>query len=224
MVIACWSAKGGSGTTVVAVAIAKLLAGARDRPVLLVDLGGDVAAALGHPEPAGPGISEWLATGDAVPADGLARIEHRLGPHLALIARGASRLAHPGRAEVLGAVLAAEPRPVVVDCGQIDPPMFAGEASEVRRALAAGATHSLLVVRPCYLALRRAVSMGFRPSGVVVVNEPGRALEPSDIEHVVGVRVVATVQHDPAVGRAVDAGLLDSRLPATLRRALRAAA
>jgi hypothetical protein len=224
MVIACWSAKGGSGATVVAVSVAALLAQARNTPVLLVDLGGDVAAAMGQPEPDGPGVAEWLATGDAVPADGLVRIEHGIGQRLSLIARGAGPLAGPARAEVLAAVLAADHRPVVIDCGRLDPPSFGTESSEVRRVLACGATYSWLVVRPCYLALRRAVAMTFRPSGVVLIEEPGRSLEASDVEAVLGVPIVATVGHDAAVGRAVDAGILGARVPAALRRALRAAA
>lgn len=223
MVIACWSPKGGSGTTVVAASLARLFAERRPTGALLVDLGGDVAAALGHPEPVGPGIAEWLDAGEHVPADALARIEHPIGPDLALIHRGAGRLANAGRAEVLAAVLAADRRSVVVDCGRVDAPSSAGEP-EVSRVFAATATHSLLVVRPCYLALRRAVAMSFRPSGVVVVNESGRALEAADIEEIVGVPVVAVVQHDPAVGRAVDAGLLGARLPAALEKALRRAA
>ena len=120
-------------------------------------------------------------------------------------------------------MLAADRRAVVIDCGRISGPE-GGNESEVGRVLASGATHSLLVVRPCYLALRRATAMSFRPSGVVVVNERGRALEPSDVEEILGVPVVAVVEHDLAVGRAVDAGLLGGRLPAALRRGLRRAA
>jgi hypothetical protein len=168
-------------------------------------------------------VAEWLEVGDDVPADGLARIEHVLLPGLALVTRGAGPLANVARAEVLAAVLAAERRTVVVDCGRIAGP-DAGDEGEVGRVLASGATHSLLVVRPCYLALRRATAMSLRPSGVVVVNERGRALEPSDVEDILGVPVVAVVEHDVAVGRAVDAGLLGARLPSALRRALRWAA
>ncbi len=66
--------------------------------------------------------------------------------------------------------------------------------------------------------------MSFRPSGVVVVNERGRSLEPADVEDIVGVPIVAVVEYDVAVGRAVDAGLLGARIPSALRRALRRAA
>jgi hypothetical protein len=80
------------------------------------------------------------------------------------------------------------------------------------------------VTRPCYLSLRRAVSLALRPSGVVVMNEAWRALGADDIEHVLGTPVVAEVPHDPAVARAVDAGVLASRLPHGLERAMRGAA
>ena len=54
----CWSAKGGSGTTVVAAALA--LGSTIDS--LLVDLDGELPAALGVPEPSGQGLSDWFAS------------------------------------------------------------------------------------------------------------------------------------------------------------------
>ena len=65
------------------------------------------------------------------------------------------------------------------------------------------------------------------PLGVVrmpYVAEPGRALGRRDVESVIGVPVVAEIPLDPAVARAVDAGLLSCRLPATIGRALKAVA
>ena len=79
----------------------------------------------------------------------------------------------------------------------------------------------LLVTRPCYLALRRAIDTPLRPCGVVLINEPGRALTATDIEAVLGHPIVATVPYDVAISRAVDAGLLASRVPRILARALR---
>ena len=70
--VACWSAKGGCGTTVVAVSLASLLA--RAGGALVADLAGDVPAVLGMPEPSGPGLADWLAAGESVPADALARL------------------------------------------------------------------------------------------------------------------------------------------------------
>jgi hypothetical protein len=103
----------------------------------------------------------------------------------------------------------------VVDGGVLD-----SGSHPVVQALATAATRSLLVVRPCYLALRRAVSCGMRPTAVVVVREPGRALTAADVESVVGAPVVAEVAVDAAVARAADAGLLASRLPGALGRPL----
>ena len=72
--------------------------------------------------------------------------------------------------------------------------------------------------------LRRAMQAPLRPSGVVVVHEPGRALTTADIQQVVQAPVLAEVVLDPAVARAVDAGMLAGRLPRSLAKALSRAA
>jgi hypothetical protein len=90
--------------------------------------------------------------------------------------------------------------------------------------VAAAASTSLLVLRPCYLSLRRALQAPVRPSGVILVTEPGRSLGRSDVEEVLGVPIRAVVGVDPAVARAVDAGVLPARLPRGLERSLRHAA
>jgi hypothetical protein len=118
-----------------------------------------------------------------------------------------------GRGDVLAAVLAADPRPVVVDCGT--GPTGPG------LAVAAAASASLLVLRPCYLGLRRALEAPLRPSGAVLVEEPGRALRVGDVEEVLDVPVLTVVPLEPAVARAVDAGLLAGNVPRRLERALR---
>jgi hypothetical protein len=92
------------------------------------------------------------------------------------------------------------------------------------RPVAASATVSLLVLRPCYLALRRAASFPLRPSGVVLVTDGGRSLTAADVEAVLGVPVRAVVDFDPAIATAVDAGSLGARLPRRLQRSLRHAA
>jgi len=291
--IACWSVKGGSGTTVVAASLAVLAArgapgGRRGRGsmatgygALLVDLAGDAPAAIGAPEPEGPGVADWLRAGERVPPDGWGRLEVAAGPGLAIVPRGHGALVGQERAEVLAGVLGADGRVVVVDCGVVpaeparrwpapfvvdadDGPLPASTGSssapsmstwrssprspsdgrhpsapwseeldagggswpstDVPVVLAAAATVSLLVIRPCYLALRRASVAPITPSGVVVVHEPGRALGADDVEDVLGVPVVAEVPYDPAVARAVDSGLLAQRLPRGLERSLRDAA
>jgi MinD-like ATPase involved in chromosome partitioning or flagellar assembly len=213
MLVACWSVKGGVGTTVVAASLALLLA--RRRPgAVLADLAGDAPAVLGLPEPDTPGLAGWLAAGDAVPADGLARLEVEASPSLGLLPRGSGPLV-PDRAAVLASLLDRGLRPVVVDCGT---------AERVAAAVVGGAQRSILVIRPCYLALRRAMASPLRPSEVVVVREPGRALSSQDIESAVGAPVRVEIEADPAVARAVDAGLMAGRLPRSLERGLRHAA
>ena len=207
-VTVCWSAKGGSGTTVVAATLA--LATATDS--LLIDLDGELPAVLGLPEPAGQGIADWLAC-DAPPR-ALADLAVEVNGSTQLVPRGTQPIdRRSSRWPDLAAWLAARPYAVVVDSGTGDPPNPLGAVGR-----------SLLVTRACYLALRRAVATPWRPDGVVLVAEPGRMLRVPDIERAIGVPVVATISHDPAVARAVDAGLLAARLPRVLQRELRGAA
>ena len=65
---ACWSTKGGSGTTVVAAALA-LSRAATGASVRLVDFAGDLPAALGIVEPDSPGVTDWLVARDATTDD-----------------------------------------------------------------------------------------------------------------------------------------------------------
>lgn len=209
MLIACWSVKGGVGTTVMAAAMA--VSAARHGPTLAVDLAGDLPGCLGVAEPVGPGVSEWLSAGPEVPPDALHRMQEPLAVNLSLLARG--RAPQPAqRAGALVQLLAASGATVVVDCGRLDD-AHANESQAVALTVAAEADRSLLVTRLCFLALRRAGRAPLRPSGVVVVRDPGRALTVADAETTIGAPVVADVAVDPAVGRAVDAGLLTTRLP-----------
>ena len=212
MFVACWSVKGGSGTTVVSAALALSIAAA-GHDALLVDLAGDLPAALGIPEPDGPGLADWLAAGSDVPGDALGRLEVDAGSHLALLPMGAATPDAPKRAEELAALLAVDSRVVVADCGSVP--------SATALALAGNASLSLLVVRPCYLALRRALKAPVEASGIVLVGEPQRALQQADVEDVLGMRVRAAIPWKPAIATAVDAGLLARRLPSPLERGLR---
>jgi hypothetical protein len=219
VLIACWSSKGGSGTTVVAAALAVALCGSPSGTagggVVFADFCGDGPAVLGVPEPEGPGLSDWLAAGDDVPADGISRLEVDVIRGLTLLARGSLPF-DAGRAGALAAAFAADARPVVADCGTL--------VDEATQIVAANAARSLLVVRPCFLALRRALLAPVRPNGVVLLDEGGRALCGRDIEEMLGVPVRARVECLPEVARMVDAGLLTSRLPRRMVRALRGVA
>jgi hypothetical protein len=104
----------------------------------------------------------------------------------------------------------------LVDCGSMP--------SGHRLAVAATAERSLLVLRPCYLALRRAIASPLRPSGVVLVDEPGRVVDIDDVGAALGVPVCAVIPCEARIARAVDAGLLLRRLPTGLARAVRRAA
>ncbi len=207
----CWSAKGGSGTTVVAAALALVLS--RQRPTLLVDLAGDAPAALGLPEPAGPGLVDWLASTTA-DAAALQRLAVPATDALQLLPRGSGSASDAARWRDLAEALTATASTVVLDAGTGAPPA----------ELFAVASHRLLVTRPCYLSLRRAVASGLQPTGIVLLDEPGRALAARDVERSLGAPVVAELAYDPAVARAVDAGLLASRLPRSLAHSLRSAA
>ena len=212
MFVACWSVKGGSGTTVVSAGLALQLA-VEGRDVLLVDMAGDLPAALGIPEPEGPGLADWLGAADGVGGDALARLEVDATPNVTLLPLGGVMPDAPKRAEELAALLAFDTRVGVVDCGS--------SPSATALAVAANAGLSLLVLRPCYLALRRALQAPVEASGVVLVGEPQRALQQADVEDVLGLRVRAAIPWKPAIATAVDAGLLARRLPWPLERGLR---
>lgn len=207
--IVCWAAKGGSGTTVVACALA--LGWPPSQPVTLVDLAGDCAIALGLNEAAGPGVIDWLASPTARPPD-LARLAVVVRDEVRLIPRGLAITPDDQWPRLATALVPTGN--VVVDAGTGCPPQALHDAAE----------QSLLVTRPCFMAIRRAQQSTLRPTGIVLVDEPGRALTSSDVERALGAPVVAEVRLDPAVARAVDAGLLIARLPRSLIVSLRSAA
>jgi hypothetical protein len=220
VVFCCWSAKGGSGVTVVAAALAGVLAQNVGR-CLLVDADGDAGALAGlagrgadsSPEPGFP-------PGEGGPR---ARVEP-LGGGVVLASVGG--WAELGADPFVGLrALGPAASPIVVDLGTLD--LSSGRQAadwsadlHARWQLAAGATVSLLVTRPCYLALRRAAVAPLQPSGVVLVDEPGRALGAADVAAALGAPVVAEVPFDAAIGRAVDAGVFFGRMPSRLARAL----
>ncbi|HET7653353.1 MAG TPA: hypothetical protein VFK42_09970 [Acidimicrobiales bacterium] len=219
--IACWSPKGGSGTTVVAATLGLLLAEELRGGAVVADLEGDVPIVLGMADPPSDrGLRQWLAASADVGVDALRRLLVPAdAPGLSVLpagAAGAAGGAGDGRADDLVTALSGLGPPVVCDCGTL--------RDDAEVSVAAGATLSLCVVRPCYVALRRALRAPVRPSGVVLVTEPGRSLGRRDVENVLGAPVRAEIELDPLVARAVDAGLLATRLPRGLHRALRDAA
>ena len=211
--IVCWSVKGGSGTTVVSAAIAVMLASRSDLGARIVDLGGDLPATLGMGEPAGQGVSEWLMSPDDVGGDALENLLIPASKSLSLIPLGYKKLDDTARYELLAQSLANVSQPVVVDAG----------SGAARSPFIAHAIVSYLVIRPCYLALRRAAALEQPPTGIILINEDGRALGKHDVEAVTGAPVIAEIPYESTIARSVDAGLLAGRLPTTLGRRLAAA-
>lgn len=220
MLLALWSPKGGTGTSVVAAALA--LASAGSGPTRLADLGGDQPAILGLPADASPlragpapagcdGLAGWLSAGPSAPSEWLDSAVLPVVPGLGLLPRGpgSGATAAPEAGAAL-AVALRDPGLTVLDAGGVGDPAL--------RALLEVADVALMVIRPCYLALRRAVADGRveRSAGVVLVEEPGRALGADDVAAVLNRPVVARFPVRAEIARAVDAGVLRERLPAAL--------
>ena len=218
MVTVCWAAKGGSGTTVVAATLALRA----PHPSLLVDLDGELPSVLGVAEPDRPGVADWIAS--AAPPDHLADLTVPLDGTTELLPLRLGRRRDEGetveRDDRLSDLVAWSSNwelenegTVVIDAGT--GPLPAGLQTTERQ---------LLVTRNCYLSVNRAAGLEPPPTGIVLIKEPGRSLGEPEIEHAVGAPVVATLNWDTDVGRAVDAGLLAGRIPRSVDRELRGAA
>ncbi len=110
--------------------------------------------------------------------------------------------AAPEAGAALAVALDADPRPGVCDLGRLDDPAL--------RAFAEVAGPGIVVVRGCYLGLRRAVR---HPAiteavGAILIDEHGRSLGAPDVEDVLGIPVLATIPARTSIARAVDAGVL----------------
>jgi hypothetical protein len=213
--LACfWSPKGGSGTSVIAAASALVLA--RETDARIIDLAGDQPAVLGLAHDPVPGLLDWLRAGPGAPADALDHLALDVAPRLALLPAGDGHgpRADPEAGAALAVALDADPRPGACDVGRLDDPAV--------RAFADVAGLTIVVVRGCYLALRRAVRHPAitDTAGAILVDEHGRSLGAPDVEDVLGIPVLATVPARTSIARAVDAGVLASRLPDSLGRPL----
>jgi hypothetical protein len=162
-------------------------------------------------------LREWLRAGPQAPADALDRLGIEVGPRLSLLPAGNATLdgVGPESGAALAVALGADTRPTMCDAGRLEHPAL--------DALAEVADTCVIVVRGCYLALRRAVyhdALRYT-TGIVLIDEHGRSLGARDVEDVLGMPVIAAIEARTATARAVDAGVLATRLPDALARPMR---
>jgi len=215
VLVALWSPKGGSGTSVVAAALALVSAGRGD--TRLVDLAGDQPAILGLPPLLSLAtLDQWLEAGPSTPTEWLGDIAAPVVPGLSLLPGGPSSRGSSPEAGAALAVALRDSGLAVADIGS-GPDEIDGAA----RAMIDVADTAVTVLRPCYLALRRAVADARLAStaAAILVEEPGRALDADDVAAVLGIPVVGRVPVRAEIARAVDAGVLRDRLPSPLARA-----
>lgn len=213
MVVACWSVKGGAGTTVTAAALAVTAARRAPAGALLVDLAGDCPAALGFDDRHEYGVRTWLTTEKPSHADALGRLEIGCGERLSVLPMGETRTERLDRIPALLDLLEADGRDVIIDCGTLRHDPTAAQVASL-------ADQSLLVTRCCYLAMRLSKQAGVKPTGVVAVVEPHRALRADDVAEIIGAPLVAELAVDPVLARLVDSGTLVARLGRGIERSL----
>ena len=208
MLVVLSSVKGGVGTSVTAAALALLTSRDTSRPTYLVDLAGDQSDINGLPS-IHDGLHDWLRSADRRLTD----LAVDISPNLRLVPTGSSSLDRDR--DLSGLALALDElraeAHVVIDAGCLDTSTGLDHLMPRR----------LLVIRPCYVALRAVVAEPSRWDGVVVVRPPERVLTTRDVVNVCGLPLIAEIAMSADVSRAVDAGVLRSRLPTGLERVLR---
>lgn len=208
MQVVCWSPKGGSGTSVATIGLA--LAAHRPhlaRATVVVDLAGDLPAIVGLEDPP-VGLAEWFAEPSAFELEDLLTASPA---GLSILPRGSCALpdSRSGAWSKFALELASwssRDRTVIIDAGRRPAPQ------DLHRNI----DRSYIVVRPCYLALRRARGVAKDHHGVLVVDEHDRVLTTSDIGSVLDAPVVAVIPMTRDIARRVDAGIIDVRPPPQL--------
>ena len=168
VLVSCWSAKGGSGTTVVAASLASCC------PVPTPPAScSPIWPATARPCSACPSPTRRVWPAGSMPARPCPPMpwpgSRSRSPGLALLPRGRATCAD--RADVLAQ--AARPGQPTGGGRLRHPPARCGRGGGGRGG------RSLLVTRPCYLSLRRALAAPSASLRGVVVREPGRALAPA---------------------------------------------
>jgi len=192
----------------VATALLALASSRAGRETLLVDLSGDQTAILGLGDEPALGVRQWLEGGPSLGLEALERLKVGVTQGLNLVATGTTSPVSQRPVDRKGPqrlLATLESRSAIVDAGTLR------SAHGITHEVVAAAATSILVTRPCFLAVRRASAYPVRPSGVIVVDEPGRSLDRYDVEDVLGVPVLDVIRWDSSIARAVDAGQLCSR-------------
>ncbi len=192
----CASAKGGQGCTTIAAVLA-VLAAQGNQPTLLLDTRGDAAPTLGVSDPAPAGTFAEAMANAVEPCR-----------HLCVATIAGDQIDSDATSE-LERLTAAGHR-VIVDTGTDHDVLHRFDPLSPQR---------LLVTRPCYLALRRAIGVPFVPDHVVLISEQQRCLTERDVSLALAL-AVTSVPYDPAIARAIDAGLLAARLPRCIANAI----
>ena len=173
------------------------LAAQSGQPTLLLDTRGDAAPTLGVSDPA-PARTFADAIANAVEPCDRQRVVSVAGDRIDTDAINA-----------IAELLAAGHR-VIADTGTDHDVLHRFDPLSPQR---------VLVTRPCYLALRRAIGVPFVPDHVVLISEHQRSLTERDVSLALALPVTS-VPYDPAIARAIDAGLLAARLPRCLANAI----
>ena len=185
---------------------------------MLVDFDGDQPDILGVDVADRHGVTDWLATSEPMEISTLENLLVSVAPGL--------RLLPIGRAGLVNSPGSVDPERIaslVTGLGSIgtvigDLGVIGAEPTSPRSLIGAASDRRTLLVRPCYLALRRARNVPIRFDSLVEVYEGGRALRTLDVEAVMGMAVCARLRVDPAIARSVDGATLVSRRPRSLRR------
>ena len=211
-ITAVYAYKGGAGATTFAAALA-LEAPPAARPVLLADLGGDAAHALGL---TGAGLADTADTGFA-PAQIGPLVVPTPEAGVAFLPAGKGQLPdHEPPAQLLEWLSAAN---AVVDIGVALGDPTGDTAGKFRRGVLAAADCRVLVALTCYSAVKRSVQAKPRPDAIVLVEDQGRTICAGDYERATGAPVLATIPFTPTISAAVDADKLPHGRPDELAAA-----
>lgn len=212
------SPKGGVGVSVLSAAAALSLS--TSCSVTLLDLCGDQPEIFGCDSAidGAPGVFDWLMADSSVATAALTKLMIDVRPGLRMIPSGSRPRSGEIPAPRCTSLVSAIPDSdvVIADLGVLGDDPFSPHS-----VICASGDRTTMVVRACYLALRRAARLPIVADDVVEVVEGGRALRTIDVEAVLHQQIDARVVVDPAIARWVDAGLPGRRLPRRLRQAVR---